>query len=277
MNTKAEQAAQVLDFFSENGVNLLNFAVLEAGEGGKTSMMGGKHPRERAEVEKCAGWATARNIRGANVYFRPARHDTDGVLLSHPVVFLDDLSPAKAAGIAKKYRSLIVETSSGNFQAWIVTSQPLDESERREVQGSLCSLIGGDPGSVSGEHFGRFPGYSNNKLGRGGYRVAVRHRNASGPVLDVTPHLSAAPTLPPKGGRVPSSFTPATADGADESKKEIRFAVARIRAGDSDESVTRNIAERAQARGKYSGDAKRCDTYASRTVRVARSFAANCA
>lgn len=276
MKAKAEQAAKVLDFFTQNGVELFNFSVLEAKEGGKTAMLSDKYPRDRAGVEKALVWGPARNIRGANVYFRPARHDADGVLLAHPVVFLDDLPPAKAAGIAKKYRSIVVETSASNYQVWIVTNRPLAEDERYRVQGSLLRRIGGDPGSVSGEHFGRFPGYANNKPGRSGFRVAVRHCNAIGQTLDVAPHLAEAhqatetPTLPPTGGRVPSSPTQGATDN--ESVREFRFAIARLRAGDKPENIVKRIAEHALARGKRGGNAQKCEAYASNTVRTALGF-----
>lgn len=275
MNTKAEQAAQALDFFTGNGVELFNFSVLEAKEGGGAAMLGDKYPRDRAGVEKSLAWGTARNIRGANVYFRPARLNGEGAPLSHSIVFLDDLAPATAFGIAKKYRSIAIETSADNFQVWIITNQPLAEAERYRVQQSLVRLVSADPGCASGEHFGRFPGYANNKPGRNGFRVAVRHCNAIGPALDVAPYLAEVPpatqtpTLPPKGGRVSSS------DGGDESAKEFRFAVARIRAGDGAGDVVQKIAVRAQTRGKYHGNAGRCEAYAKRTVRIAVGFVAH--
>jgi hypothetical protein len=264
------QAAQLLNFLADQNINLINFTVLEAG-----NLKGGPRPRQRAEVEKCLSWAAARNARGAAVYWRPARRLEDEAPAAWPVVFLDDLTPIIAAAISKKYRCAVIETSFENFQAWIITSRQLNEEQRHQVQAVLASLVDADAGSVSGEHFGRFPGFRNMKPGRGGFRIELKALNTTAPPLDPTPYLSnasqgaPAPSSPPKGGRVPLMLAPRTADSGDESAKEFRFAVSRLRAGDSPVLIAERIAARALARGKRQTEAA-CTQYALRTVKKAR-------
>lgn len=172
---KSETAAQAeafLSFFAMAGVDYLNLAALIPAASGEGMVMErGKRARDRAEVERSLGWAAVRNRSGANIYARPARYLPNGSLAAWPIVFLDDLTPEVAAGIVKKYRSIIVETSRDNCQAWIVTSHPLHEHERLTVQRALAIRLGADPKSVSGEHFGRFPGFHNRKESRQNHRI----------------------------------------------------------------------------------------------------------
>ena len=55
-------------------------------------------------------------------------------------------------------------TSPGNFQGWLDSGTALTEEERYWIQKDLCQRYGADPGSVSGEHFGRLPGFLNTKI-----------------------------------------------------------------------------------------------------------------
>ena len=180
---------QMLDWFETAGVNSWNFCVLDRG------MLGHERPRDRPEVERSLGWAWVKNQAGHDVYIRPARGQ------SWPVVFLDDLPPRKACGIARKYAALVVETSSGNCQVWIRTMRPLSEPERATVQRSLVARVGADPMSVSGDHFGRAAGFRNRKKGRDDFVVRVLEASG-GAALDPSPHLLIeAPALSPASGR----------------------------------------------------------------------------
>ncbi len=106
-------------------------------------------------IKKALPFLRAENVRRSDVYFRPAQQE------SWPEIFLDDLTHQETRGIARKYQSWIVETSPGLHHAWIRTDRPLSRAERYTEQSRIVSLGIGDPGSVSGEHFGRFPGFRN--------------------------------------------------------------------------------------------------------------------
>ena len=101
-------------------------------------------------------WASAHNVRGADVYIRPARGH------SWPLVFLDDVPCAVATPVAHKYAALLVRTSAaGGCHVWLRCSHPLDEDERGQAQRYLARRLGADMGSISGEHLGRLAGFKN--------------------------------------------------------------------------------------------------------------------
>ena len=101
-----------------------------------------------------------KNRQGMGIYIRPTR------TRMHGYIFLDDLSQS----MIKKMKSngysfsAIIETSPGNFQGWLDSGTALTEEERYWIQKDLCQRYGADPGSVSGEHFGRLPGFLNTKI-----------------------------------------------------------------------------------------------------------------
>ncbi len=252
----------MLNWFQNAGVHSWNFCVLDKG------MLGHERPRDRDEVGRSLGWAWVKNQNGRDVYIRPARGQ------SWPVVFLDDLSPRRARGIAHKYASLIVETSQDNCQAWVRTTRHLSEPDRALVQRSLASLVGADPMSTSGDHFGRAAGYCNRKKGRNDFCVWVLEAT-DGTSLDPSPHLIKPSALPAPAGRR-AVFTPSplsTSGAKSESEREYRYCLARLDwaqrrgrdpAGEMDYLVG-NIADRAVERGKRKSWAEAI-AYAEKTV-----------
>lgn len=162
-----QEQKQFLDFFDRHGVNLVNLCARcpSPTPGKKPVMKSQDRARDRAEAEKSLGWAWHENKRGAEIYIRPARWLPDGSPASWPMVFLDDVMPAQAAEIAHEFSALVVETSPGLCHVWLAVSRPLDEAERKALQVKLSVPFGGDPGSISGEHFGRLPGFYNHKRG----------------------------------------------------------------------------------------------------------------
>ena len=188
MKQYEQQMALALDWFNLGGVDQWNFACLLG-----RSMIGGDRARGRDEIERSVGWGWAQNLQGRNVYMRPARPGP------WSVVFLDDLPPRVVHGIAKKYAALCIESSRGNCQIWIRAARRLAEADRLVVQRSLCRLTGADVGSVSGDHFGRAPGFASRKPGRGGWIVRVIAAT-HGAALDPTPHLDAESSPPARGG-----------------------------------------------------------------------------
>lgn len=272
-----EQIERGIAWFEAAEIYLWNFVVLDHG------MVGHDRQRDAGEIRRSCGWAWGKNREGRDVYMRPARG------LDWPVVFLDDLPPAKALAISRKYAAMVVETSQQNCQVWIATTEPLDESQRGQVQGRLLRLVGADPGSVSGEHFGRAPGYKNRKPGRGGWLVRVLAAT-SGARLHASPHLMtptptarpmAGPSLPQGGAGAFMGYGAngaAGSDAAGESEREYRYALARfgwaLRTGRDPIGevpyLISNIADRAAARGKGGhGTRDRCAQYAEMTVQKA--------
>lgn len=260
-----ESLKKQLEWFKGIGVEQFNFCVLTS-----VGMLHSNRSRDVDEVHRSASWAWAQNISGSNVYIRPARGT------EWPVLMLDDLNPQTANKIWNKYSCLAVETSHKNYQIWIKTSRSLDEQSRAVVQSKLCCLVGADPGSTSGEHFGRAAGFKNQKQGRHSFMVDIRAAVVDRPALNPSPFLteSTAPS-PQAGGSVPSSrLIPRhhhhPADG-DQSAVEFRFALARLRVGDRPNEIAKKIASRALDRGKRRTAAD-CEDYAVATVKKAAAY-----
>lgn len=230
-------------------------------------------------MERSYWWARGRNADGEDVWFRPARG------CAWPIVMLDDLQEGLVMRVARKYSSMVVETSRDNFQIWIVTAMLLSEAQRLAVQRHLRALVGGDAGSMSGEHFGRAPGTRNPKPGREDFMVRVLHAGG-GQKFDPSPYLTAAPTpvvpAPRRGrGRVltPPPGTTRPPPREDESAKEFRFVVAILRQAQrarrdmaaAMSSLERNLTARALMRGKRATE-QAAREYAHRTVTKAAEW-----
>jgi hypothetical protein len=109
------------------------------------------------QVLKSLLWLRRENLNRGHIYVRPA-----GV---HGLSLVDDL---KAAAIAEMKAqgfepALVVETSPGNFQAWLKHGQVLNEATSTWVAKELARRFGGDPGSADWRHFGRLAGFTNPK------------------------------------------------------------------------------------------------------------------
>lgn len=273
-----EAMIKTLDWFESVGVNRWNFSVLDGG------MIGHDRPRDRAEVLKSCGWGWVRNRDSKDVYLRPARGS------EWPVVFLDDITLEVGSAIAKKYAALIIETSEKNCQAWIATSRPLADQERGSVQRHLVSMVGGDPASADGVHFGRAPGFRNRKKGRNDWLVSVV-TVTEGQRLDPTPYLtpSTVVPLPTGGGCALTGLRPSAKEAtspqsstsssvSSESEKEYRYCLSRFawavsRGRDPSAEVdylVGNLADRVADRHKRGiGSRAHAIKYATRTVQGA--------
>lgn len=201
-------------------------------------------------AELPVAWAARENVRHADVYIRPARG------MSASVVFLDDVAPALAVQIARKYSTLVVQTSvAGGCHVWLSCSRYLTEDERNRAQRWLAERLGADLASTSGEHLGRLAGFKNWK--RGGNWVNVLDASRQGrpwePVLSDRTEIQQGPAKPTReSGR-----------GADHSPsgRAWAWACSLLEAGGDPLYVTTRLAERARAR--RGRDAER---YAIRTV-----------
>lgn len=192
-------------------------------------------------------WCRHQNINGADIYIRPHRHE------KQPILFLDDLSVHKAWKVAKKYRAIIVQTSMDNTQVWLSLTKALSEQERMSAQQYIASLGYSDPGSVSGEHFGRLCGLRSQKrdcwvtlLGE-----SIMKRYAPPDCI---------PLSPPAGGACAKKKT----SGDSQSEKDFSWVLGSLRKGVSADRVLSSLERSARERGKPSPF-----KYAERTVRKA--------
>jgi len=112
------------------------------------------------QVLKSLLWLRRENLNRGHIYVRPAG--------THGLSLVDDLKAdtfvrMKADGFAP---AVVVETSPGNFQAWLKHGEVLDEATSTRAAKLLAERYGGDPGSADWRHFGRLAGFTNPKPNR---------------------------------------------------------------------------------------------------------------
>lgn len=106
---------------------------------------------------KSVPWLRYQNSQGRNIYIRPSGE--------HRLSMIDDLT----ADAVKRLRvegftpSLVVETSPGNFQAWLNHGQVLPQRVSTIAARTLAAKFGGDKGAADWRHFGRLAGFTNRK------------------------------------------------------------------------------------------------------------------
>jgi hypothetical protein len=103
------------------------------------------------------GFAKAQNVKGQHIYFRPAG--------PHRYSLLDDLNATTLKRLTDEgfKPSVVIETSPGNFQAWLDHGRVLPNDVSTAVAKSLAERFGADPSSADWRHFGRLPGFTNRK------------------------------------------------------------------------------------------------------------------
>jgi hypothetical protein len=259
MQKPAAQAAAFVDWMLSH-VSQIDLASAYYDDGGHVQRVL-KAKRTVASMSDFAAvspWLKSQNARQpANIWIRPA-----DALAAHPIIMLDDLQPARAAAICRKYSGAAAETSQGNAQAWILCARPLTREERQDVARSLCHLIGSDPGAISEPRWGRLPGFRQRKPGKTGWTNLLTI--STGPALDPTPHLSPAPARSATGGGG-GSFT-ARSSTDDMSKREFVYACNALRAGVDHSVVQQRIAAHVAATGR-----KKSPSYPASVVTAALS------
>jgi hypothetical protein len=98
-----------------------------------------------------------RNARGSHIYIRPTGE--------HRYTALDDLSETWLANLTGDGFNpcAVVETSAGNFQAWLKHSAVLPKLLGTFAAQTLATRYHADPSAADWRRFGRLPGFTNCK------------------------------------------------------------------------------------------------------------------
>lgn len=98
-----------------------------------------------------------RNARGAHIYIRPSGE--------HRYTALDDLSKISLAKLTADGFTpcAIIETSAGNFQAWLKHPIVFPKLMGTFVAQTLAARYDADPSAADWRRFGRLPGFTNCK------------------------------------------------------------------------------------------------------------------
>jgi hypothetical protein len=112
---------------------------------------------DRETLLRSVGWLCFQNAHGRNIYVRPKGE--------HHLSLVDDLTAEaiqrmKTDGFGP---AVLVETSPGNFQAWLNHGQVLPKQLSTVAARTLAERYGGDKGAADWRHFGRLAGLTNRK------------------------------------------------------------------------------------------------------------------
>jgi hypothetical protein len=237
---------------------------------------------DRETLLRSVGWLCFQNTRGRNIYIRPKGE--------HHLSLVDDLTaPAiermKADGFAP---AVVVETSPGNFQAWLNHGQVLPKQLSTLAARTLAERYGGDKGAADWRHFGRLAGATNRKAkycGADGRYPFVRLIEASGTAypqredfLQHLPELIPKKVLPAMSepGQIRRGGSRLTIDdfrakpeyGGDGNRIDLAYAVYALANGVADGEVRAAIASRDLSK---KGPENRQIEYIDRTLRKAAS------
>jgi hypothetical protein len=133
--------------------------------------------RDVSWIEKALAWLKRENAHGAHIFIRP--HS------KHSLTLLDDLDAIAIAELRESGfgPAAIIETSPGNFQAWVNHGSVLSRVLSTQVAKEMARRFRADPSSADWRHFGRLAGFTNQKPHRrlvNGLAPFVRLREWSG-------------------------------------------------------------------------------------------------
>jgi hypothetical protein len=232
-----------------------------------------------ATLMRSIPWLRLQNAEGRNIYVRPKGE--------HDLSLVDDLSAdavrrIKSSGYAP---TAIVETSPGNFQAWLKHPHQLPRELSTLAARKLAEEFGGDRGAADWRHFGRLAGFTNRKqkyMNDGGLFPFVRMIEASGTcypegdrfVMALSAQLEIEVRSRENRRReIPVSrrqaikgiddFRSNPQYGGDATREDLAFAIYALSHG----STTDNVAATLRYRDlSHKGDEKRQNQYVDRTI-----------
>lgn len=204
----------------------------------------------RSGLLKTAKYLLHKNACGYNIYARP---------VGYGYVLLDDLKRDVLTELAKLKPCLLLETSPGNYQAWVILPvAPGSREQAVSICQELAQRFAADPGSAEPDHIGRLPGFTNRK---------EQYRNGQGlyPFVKLHGAEHRISLYTPKGGLCEiKRESKAKTVGHDRSRSDFRFVCGLIFQRKPDELIAEALrlsSEKARQRG---------DEYINRTIINAR-------
>jgi hypothetical protein len=242
---------------------------------------------DKATLLKSVGWLKYQNSQGRNIYIRPKGE--------HALSLVDDLNAAvldrmKVEGFQP---AIVVETSPGNFQAWLNHGRVLPKAESTAAARALAERFGGDRGAADWRHFGRLAGLTNRKqkYESNGMYPFVRLVEATGQPYsqtqslvdrvhceveiarkERTTNLQPRPNVQSREPRSIEFFRAKTAYNGDNTRADLAYAVYALAHGTSEAAVRDALRSRDL---RHKGTDKRQAEYVERTVKKAYA-ALNC-
>lgn len=187
--------------------------------------------------------------------------------------------------------ALVVETSPGNFQAWLNHGQILPQRLSTLAARALAEKFGGDKGAADWRHFGRLAGFTNRKekyrSPNGNYpyvrvnesyihhsyltagdllsRIAIELRS------DTTPVCTGTEPLPDRRFLTIDTFRANPKYGGDGNRIDLAYSVYAVTHGISEVAIANAINSRDLSK---KGQPNRQQAYTSRTIAKAKNHVA---
>jgi hypothetical protein len=146
------------------GADLFEIGALQRSDGDKSQFMLLRTWDQKRIIESLP-WLRYQNWHESHIYVRPKGESS--------LTLIDDLNLSAIVRLRRQgFRpAVVVQTSPGNYQAWIKHPARLDRELGTAVARELATLFGGDVKAADWRHFGRLAGFRNTKSG---YRKVVR-------------------------------------------------------------------------------------------------------
>lgn len=107
---------------------------------------------------KTIGLLRSENAKDKDIWIRPAPGKSDLVLVDDiPRSMIGQL---QANGLPC---ATAIETSKGNYQAWLKLHEPVTAEVRASIQNNISRTYSSDIGSTGRDHYGRLAGFTNRK------------------------------------------------------------------------------------------------------------------
>ena len=237
-------------------------------------------------ILKSVAWLRHQNRGGRNIYIRPKGE--------HDLSMVDDLTPDAVLAMRETGfgPAATVETSPGNFQAWMKHPERLSKEVSTATARALAEKFGGDHGAADWRHFGRLSGFTNRKakyfdIGSGLYPF-VRLIEATGSVYPeaerflagvkkdlerqhaVREHVRsrqfARKNPSPHDLKTIDVFRADNRYGGDGTRVDLAYAIYALSHGANAEQVEAGIRSRDLS---HKGNERRQDDYIARTIKKA--------
>lgn len=243
---------------------------------------------DKATLLKSVGWLKHQNSQGRNIYIRPKGE--------HHLSLVDDLTGEAIQRMKSEgfQPAVIVETSPGNFQAWLNHGRILSRAESTSAARTLAEKFGGDRGAADWRHFGRLSAFTNRKRKyqtEGGLYPFVRLVESSGVsygaadqfARQVQTRLEEERSRREAACRSATQYRQATEPitietfrsnpvyGGDGTRIDLAYAIYALAHGGSESQVRASLQSRDLS---HKGNEKRQSEYVERTLRKASTIIA---
>ena len=230
-------------------------------------------------------WLRHQNRHGRNVYVRPSGE--------HNLSLVDDLTSQSVTNMKRAgfEPAVVVETSPGNYQAWVKHPEALPKDVSTAAARTLSKKFGGDPAAADWRHFGRLSGFTNRKDrhrdGETGLFPFVRLIEVTGRSYSEAPRFvdevrrsveqarrdRAATTITPTPGPLPlksiDEFRARSKYTGDQTRVDLAYALYSLSKGAAESEVRSAIGSRDLS---HKGNDQRQQEYVDRTIRKAASL-----